>query len=115
MILPNADAADVSKDKIVKYLLSTTHPSGVSKAAFFGRFGFTAAKWQELAAALQLHARENPVRHWKNTRYGVRYVVDGLLKAPEGSRLNVRSVWFISRHEEMPRFVTAHPLKRIAA
>ncbi len=115
MILPNAAAANVSEDKIVKYLLSTTHRSGMSKAAFFGRFGFTVSKWQELAAALQRHARENPVGQLKATQYGTRYVVDGVLMAPDGRGLNVRSVWFISRGEDMPRFVTAHPLRRIAA
>jgi len=115
MVLPNAAAARVPEDKIVKYLLSATHRSGKSKAAFFGRFGFRAQKWEELAAALQRHAGENPVAATEATTFGARYVVDGPLIAPDGTVLNVRSVWFISRDGDAPRFATAHPLKRKSA
>jgi hypothetical protein len=115
MMLPNAVEARVPEDKIVKYLLSATHRAGKSKAAFFARFGFTVQRWEELAAALERHARENPVAMSEVTAFGTRYVVDGTLVAPDGAALNVRSVWFISHEKGAPRFATAHPLKRKAA
>ncbi len=115
MVLPNAASAEVPEDKIRKYLLSATHRSGKSKAAFFLRFGFNAQDWQQLAAALQRHAKENPVAEAETTEFGTRYVIDGPLIAPDGTALNVRSVWFINRDADAPRFATAHPLKRKTA
>lgn len=113
MILPNAARAYVPEEKLLNYLLSSTHPRGKSKADFFIRYGFTAANWMELAAALVRLAMENEVAQTGTSRYGTRYVIDGVLRAPNGSVLNVRSVWFITNGEDAPRFTTAHPLKRI--
>jgi hypothetical protein len=61
LVLPDAASAEVPEDKIRKYLLSTTHRSGKSKAAFFLRFGFNAQDWQQLAVALQRHAKTIPL------------------------------------------------------
>jgi hypothetical protein len=110
--LPNANAAEVPESKIVGYLLSTTHTAGKSKAAFFGKHGFDVAQWQALAQALREHAMRNPVLRTDQTAFGKRYVVDGTLVAPDGTVLNVRSVWFITTNTAVPRFATAHPLKR---
>jgi len=110
--LPNANAAEVPENKIVGYLLSTTHTAGKSKAAFFGKHGFAATDWHALAQALREHAKKNPVLQTDETAFGKRYVVDGTLHAPDGTILNVRSVWFISINSAVPRFATAHPLKR---
>ncbi len=112
MGLPGAEKAEITQDKIVRYLLSTTHRAGRSKAAFFGKHGFKVEDWQALAEALRAHAAENAVTSVEETLYGTRYVVDGTLSAPDGSGLNVRSVWFINRRTSVPRFATAHPLKR---
>jgi len=113
MFIPNADRVTVPKEKICGYLLSTSHPAGQSKAVFFLKFGFKVENWRELAIRLECHARDNPVAALKSSTFGTRYVVDGLLLAPNGVALNVRSVWFITRGTEIPRFTTAHPLKRI--
>jgi len=110
--LPNANAAEVSENKIIGYLLSTTHTAGKSKAAFLGKHGFDVANWQALAQALREHAKRNPVQQSDETAFGKRYVVDGTLVAPDGAVLNVRSVWFITTNTAVPRFATAHPLKR---
>lgn len=112
MILPNVDAAQIPENKILGYLLSSTHRSGKAKAAFFVGAGFRPQQWEKLAAALNRHARENPVVTEEATVFGRRYVVDGPLIAADGTALNVRSVWFINNNETAPRFVTAHPLKR---
>jgi len=45
MKLPHAEDARVDQEKILRYLLSREHPDGAAKAAFFLRFGFTAADW----------------------------------------------------------------------
>ncbi len=59
MKLPNAERAVVPSRKITHYLLSTAHRDGQHKAEFFSSFGFTIEAWEELAAALQNHARKS--------------------------------------------------------
>jgi uncharacterized protein DUF6883 len=112
MKLPGVERAEVGETKIVKYLLSTTHRAGKSKAAFFMDYGFTPDRWQELKKALRQHAQENEVTHQEDTPFGTRFVVDGSLAAPDGTLLNVRAAWFIDNNSDTPRFVTAHPLRR---
>jgi hypothetical protein len=113
MKLPNADKATVPEQKITRYLLNPAHPAGGSKAAFFLRFGFTVAEWQQLAEALLRHAREHEVVETEQTAHGTRYVVDGPLTAPDGIRLNIRSAWYINPGGGAPRFVSAHPLPKL--
>jgi hypothetical protein len=112
MKLPLVDRAEISETKIVKYLLSTTHRAGKSKASFFMQFGFSSSRWKELAGALKQHAKDNEITLEVQTIFGTRYVIDGLLTAPDGRRLNVRTAWFIDDDGEVPRFITAHPLGR---
>jgi hypothetical protein len=114
MKLPNAQSATVPERKVTLYLLNPAHPAGGSKAKFFLRFGFTVAEWRRLADALLRHARENEVASTEQTAHGTRYVVEGPLMAPDGSRLNIRSAWYINlRGDSGPRFVTAHPLPKL--
>jgi hypothetical protein len=112
MRLPNANSAKVAEAKAAGYLLNPMHSVGASKAAFFIRFGFAADEWRDLAKALIQHAQEHEVVKEKRTQYGMRYVIDGLLRSPSGQLLNIRSAWFIDVGSEIPRLVTAHPLPR---
>lgn len=109
--LPNAERAFIPQRKVTDHLLSTTHPAGRSKAAFFARFGFTRAVWESLADALWRHARDNDVAVTEETPFGTSYAVDGPLTAPDGRTPRIRSVWFIETGEAIPRLVTAYPLK----
>ena len=112
MRLPLVDRAEISEAKIVKYLLSTTHRAGKSKASFFMQFGFNSSRWEELVGALKQHAKDNDITIEEKTIFGTRYVIEGPLTAPDGRRLNVRTAWFIDDDGEVPRFITAHPLRR---
>jgi hypothetical protein len=67
---------------------------------------------EELAGALKQHAMDNEITLEEQTIFGTRYVIDGLLKAPDGKWLNIRAAWFVDEEGEAPRFITAHPLKR---
>jgi hypothetical protein len=112
MKLRGVERAEIREAKIVKYLLSTTHRAGKSKAAFFLEFGFEPQRWEELDRALRQHATENEVGREEKTRFGTRYIIDGPLQAPDGRMLNVRTAWFIDNEGDVPRFITAHPLRR---
>ena len=111
MKLPNAHLAVVEQKKITEYLLSSSHRFGASKARFFVSFGFTAASWRVLAAALRRHARDCDVAEKTETGFGPRYDVDGELEAPDGRRPRVRTVWQIDVGEVAPRLITAYPLE----
>lgn len=94
------------------YLLSSGHPEGGSKAAFFLRFGFTAEAWEVFAQALLAHAAMHEVTEVGDTEFGRQYVVEGALQAPDGQSPAVRVVWFIGHGEDWPRLATAYPLGR---
>lgn len=110
--LPGAAHAVVARRKVVDYLLSEAHPDGRGKARFFTAHGFSAADWQALAVMLRDHAASHPVVERMATAFGVRYVVEGALMAPDGRTPGVRAVWFVPAGGQVPELVTAYPLKR---
>lgn len=57
MKLPNHEKAIVAMEKLMNYILSTSHPVGASKAAFFKKVGFTAVNATELRDELLAIAR----------------------------------------------------------
>jgi hypothetical protein len=109
--LPNYQSATVPQEKITGYLLSATHRDGRHKAAFFTSFGFMPDSWQQLAAALLRHAADHEVAKEEDSPFGKRYVIEGIMKAPDGRTPLLRSVWFIETGADTPRFVTAYPLR----
>ena len=116
MNLPNAINALVEPAKVTEYLLSSEHPDGRSKADFFGRFGFRREQWQAFADALRRHGATHTVTKAVQSRYGMRYSIDGELETPDGRTPRIRSVWIIeiqdteTTAEAVPRLITAHPL-----
>ena len=110
--LPNADQARIERAKVLNYLLSTSHPDGRSKAAFFSRFGFGAEQWQSFITALRDHGANNEIVEMVVSDYGTRYSVDGMIETPDGRNPYVRTVWIIDTADSEPRLVTAYPLRR---
>lgn len=109
--LPELTHATITEQKLTGYLLSTTHPTGASKARYFIRHGFSAADWQALADAIRRHAAENDVTETEKTPRGISYTVEGGIRAPDGRTLRIRAVWFQDTGEHAPHLVTAYPLK----
>lgn len=112
MKLPGALLASVPERKITGYLLSPTHRAGRGKEKFFSAHGYRVDAWNVLAEALLEHVRTNDLVETERTPYGVRYVIEGDMIAPDGTKLLVRSVWFIENKATEPRFVTAYPGRR---
>lgn len=110
MKLPNAEKALTTRKKVLDYLLAEGHPHGRHKAAFFTRFGFDAARWEELAEVLREHAILNEVAKAETTPFGVRYTIEGQMNTPDHRQPLVRSVWFVEKGEKLPRLVTAYPV-----
>jgi len=84
MKLPYADRLEIPEAKVVQYLLSPIHRAGRGKAGFFAACGFQVDAWEVLADALRQHARDHVVTLSEDTPFGIRYVVEGPLVAPNG-------------------------------
>jgi len=109
MKLPDRDLARVERAKITDYLLSSSHPDGRSKAAFFLRVGFKVEEWELLAEALRAVGVSNPMSGVMESPHGSRYTVDGPMQAPDGRAPMTRTVWVVEPGRP-PRLVTAYPL-----
>ena len=114
MKLPNAKLAFVEREKVVEYLLNPAHRYGASKARFFGAFGFRAEQWETFARALREHGQNHDVMKVHETGFGPRYEVGGTLRAPDGRRPLVRTVWQQDHAAPAPRLITAYPLEERA-
>jgi hypothetical protein len=90
----------------------TIRRDGRHKAAFFVSFGFTAERWEDLAAALLQHAADHEISKEEDSPFGQRFVIEGIMETPDGRTPGVRSVWFIDSGRDTPRFVTAYPVRR---
>ena len=112
MKLPNLANAVVPATKITGYLLSETHPDGKHKARFFQAFGFSLDDCQALEHAVRQHVSDHEIAKVEPSAFGTRYVVEGIMIAPDGRLPLIRTVWFIRNEEEIPQFVTAYPLWR---
>jgi hypothetical protein len=110
MKLPNAHRAVVPREKIVDYLLDTSHPDGGSKAAFFQRAGFRRDNWMQMAAAFLRHGQDNEIAREEEAIQGRKFIVEAPMLMPAGQRPWIRSVWIILSAEDAPRFVSAYPI-----
>jgi hypothetical protein len=109
MMLPNRERAHIPRSKLIKYLLSETHPVGRSKARYFRSHGYTEVNIDLLGDALLAIARHQEVKEESVSSYGIKYIVEGEINSPNGTTLRIRTVWIVEPHDEWPRFVTAYP------
>lgn len=108
MRLPAAEHVIIDPRKLRDYLLSSTHPVGRFKAAFFKSLGYGAEDWGRLGSDLRrLAARE--VHSTETTGHGRKYELRGELTGPNGRSEGIVSVWIVLNEETVPRFVTAYP------
>jgi len=109
MNLPNYEKAYVPKQKLSNYLLSETHAVGKEKARYFRSFGYTEENADLLADALLMMAKSEVVSQEVASRYGTKYIIEGDLVTPNGTKIRLRTVWVVELYDERPRFVTAYP------
>ncbi len=109
MELPGADRAVIEPEKVREYLLSSSHPVGRFKAAFFAALGFGPDRWSDLRDELLLAARSPDATPGQPSPFGQKYEVRATLRGPAGRSAGVVSVWIQLHGEDFPRFVTAFP------
>ena len=95
--------------KLRDYLLSSTHPVGRFKAAFFQALGYSADDWQTLEADLLELARAQEAVVGQVSPYGTKYEMHATLTGPNGRTAGIVAVWILRNDEDFPRFVTAYP------
>jgi hypothetical protein len=108
-MLPNAENAYVSREKLTDYLLSETHAVGKSKASFFRAHGYNDDNLYLLEQDLLSVPKYNEIDEQIASPYGTKYVVKGVLETPRGTAVTVDTVWIVEPPDESPRFVTAYP------
>ena len=113
MKLANGNRAYIAPAKLLNYLLADTHRDGKSKARFLRLFGFERANAHLLRAELLNLAADQEVAEQMRTEHGEKFVIDGMIATPSGRSVWIKTVWIIDAGEEVPRFVTARPLKEI--
>ena len=109
--LPNAERAYVPASKLTDYLLSETHPVGRAKAQLLRAAGFDETNVNILEQRLIAIAHFEEVKEVTPSEYGTKYVIDGSIQSPNGSLIQLRTVWIIDRDQSDPRFITAYPAR----
>ena len=109
MKVPNGDRAIIEPFKLHGYLLSTSHPVGRFKAAFFATLGYAAESWLTLESDLPTQHLTQQASLTETNEYGHKYAIRAKLKGPAGHVAEVVSVWIILGDEAVPRFITAYP------
>lgn len=109
MKLPGSDRAVIEPAKIRDYLLSSAHPVGRFKATFFRSLGYMPADFERLEADLRELAESAEAVAGKESKYGRKYEVRGIINRSLGKQAHVVTVWIIKAGEDFPRFVTAFP------
>jgi hypothetical protein len=109
--LPNAHLAVIEESKITGYLLSDSHPTGRSKAAYFRQFGFQALSWRTLRDALFSHLATSESTTVVNSEFGTKYIVEGVLRTPDRREPRIIVVWFVATGTIVPKLVTAYPAR----
>ena len=109
MKLPAAEHAVIAPAKIRDYLLSPSHPVGRFKAPFFISLGYTISNWRHLDEDLRSLAVSGDAEFGKDSPYGQKYEIRGILKGPSGRSARLLTVWIIRFGSDAPQFVTAFP------
>jgi hypothetical protein len=108
MRLP-AQNAIIAPAKLRDYLLSEQHPDGRSKARYLAGLGYRRVEWPRLVRDLREQILPLEARPVRNSPWGTKYEILGVLRGPNGRTAWIRSIWIVLRNETRPRLVTLTP------
>ena len=108
MKLPNRKNANIKREKLTDYLLSRTHKDGKSKAKFFRGIGFNETNIDDFEKALLKIGKSNKVKEVdkRKSKYVIKYIIYGLIDAPNGKQYKVKTVWAINVSSKKPHLST---------
>lgn len=108
MKLPNRKNAIIEKRKFTHYLLFLADEDGKPKAEYFRKVGFDETNLKDFEDALLAVVSNNEVKTVEKSKFGVKYIIEGLMNSPTGKKVMVRTIWSIDKGENNPRLVTAY-------
>ncbi|MEG4350510.1 hypothetical protein QUA70_24815 [Microcoleus sp. LAD1_D5] len=91
--------------KLTNYLLIRLPKD--DKSQFLDRGGYSIENWQHLDRDLRSQILPLEAEPMENTKYGQKYMIQGSLTGPNGTILQVKTVWIVTPSET--RFVTLVP------
>jgi hypothetical protein len=100
----------VPRSKVEAHLLALSHPVGGAKARYLVARGYEPESPQVLEADLRTIARTGQVESTEATGWGIKYLVVGSVRAPDGESVELATVWIASEGRD-PVLVTAYPWK----
>jgi len=111
MKIPNAEYAIVDIRKLRDYRLNSQNDTGKHKAhQFYVTLGMRSEDAEALRDALLQAVQTHEAQLGRQDIHGQRYTIDFRLDW-HGRQTIVRSGWIIDRGAEVPRLITAYPLK----
>ena len=72
--------------------------------------GFDKKKVSIFKQSLLSFAVNYPVTETEQTSFGVKYIIDGNVQAPNGKDYILRTIWMIENGENKAYLITAYPL-----
>ncbi|MGE8131863.1 DUF6883 domain-containing protein [Methylobacterium sp. NPDC080182] len=99
--------------KLTDYLLNPASDDGASKGRYLASYGFDTDLVHRLAGALLRHADLSNFAGIKVTPYGLKFMFDGSMPAPNGQDATVLTVWQVDAGGDgTARFITTRPSRR---
>jgi hypothetical protein len=107
MRLPRSNQASIPTDKLVRYVLDTTHERGRHKARVFASaLGIASGDWRYLHDQILEALPNAPVRGTRITPFGVAYEVVVTIDGLNGASAPVVTTWIV-QGDKPPRLTSA--------
>jgi len=97
----------IPEDKLLRYLLLPREED--DKSRFLALAGYTLANWNVLREDLRELAQRYAISDVEESPYGTKYEVRGQLRGPNGTVLDVVTIWITLKATGETRFVTLFP------
>jgi hypothetical protein len=101
--------AIIAPSKLTEYLL-VWKPEN-DKSQWLENAGYTIDNWQELEDDLRIQILPLNAIYIETTRFGQLFQIIGTINTPNGSELNVRTIWIIEQDSGLTKFVTMYPYR----
>ncbi|MBE9175704.1 hypothetical protein IQ225_11065 [Synechocystis salina LEGE 06155] len=95
----------INREKLINYLLKRL--SKDDKSQYLARAGYTQTNWRQLEHDLRQQILTLEAIPTRKTQFGQKYEIIGFLKGPNGTCLNVKTIWIVT--ETDTRLVTLLP------
>ena len=103
--------AIIAPAKITQYLLQARPEDDKSK--FLAQAGYGLDNWQQLENDLRKQILPLEATLTEVTRFGDKYQIRGSLSDPNGTSLQVITVWMIEYASQQTKFITLFPDKEV--